>query len=60
MGSGGQILGGIDAGGTSFRCIVATGPGEILAEERFATTTPDETLARAAAFFAEASPGLTG
>lgn len=56
MRTGGQILGGIDAGGTSFRCIVATGPGQILAEERFATTSPDETLARAAAFFAD-GPG---
>ena len=50
------VLGGIDAGGTSFRCIVASGPDRILAEARFATTSPQETLTRAAAFFAE-GPG---
>lgn len=50
------VLGGVDAGGTSFRCILATGPDQILAEARFATTSPDETLSRAAAFFTD-GPG---
>lgn len=50
------VLGGIDAGGTSFRCIVATGPDRILAEARFATTSPRETLTRAADFFTD-GPG---
>lgn len=51
MQAGKRILGGIDAGGTSFRCILAAGPDQILAEEQFPTTTPGDTLARAAAFF---------
>jgi len=46
------VYGGIEAGGTKFVCLAGTGPGAVLAEERFPTTTPDETLARAVAFFA--------
>ncbi|MCU0882802.1 MAG: ROK family protein [Hyphomonadaceae bacterium] len=50
------VYGGIDAGGTSFRCVAGTGPDAILAEVAFPTTTPGETLARAAAFFSD-GPG---
>jgi fructokinase len=50
------ILGGIDAGGTSFRCLVGHGPTDILAETSFPTTTPQETLAQAIAFFRD-GPG---
>jgi len=42
--------GGIEAGGTKFVCGVGTGPDN-LHEVRFDTTTPDETLSRAVAFF---------
>ena len=49
------LLGGIEAGGTKFVCAVGTGPDDLRAVERFPTTTPDETLARAVAFF-EAQP----
>lgn len=45
------ILAGIEAGGTKFVCAVGTQDGKILAETRFATTAPDETLARAVDFF---------
>ncbi len=45
--------GGIEAGGTKFFCIVADGPQNILAEKRIPTTTPGETLEKAAAFFEE-------
>jgi len=45
------LLGGIEAGGTKFVCAVGTPDGEILAQTRFPTTTPDETLAQAVAFF---------
>lgn len=45
------LLGGIEAGGTKFVCAVATGPDDVRAEARVETTTPDETLAAAIAFF---------
>jgi fructokinase len=48
-----ELLGGIEAGGTKFVCAVGTGPDDIRAEIRFATTEPDETLAQAIEFFRE-------
>ncbi len=47
-----MIYGGIEAGGTKWVCAVGSDPGEVQETVSFATTTPDETLARAAAFFA--------
>lgn len=44
------LYGGIEAGGTKFVCAVGTGPSD-LREERFPTTTPEETIGRALAFF---------
>jgi len=46
-------VGGIEAGGTKFVCAVGTGPDDVRAEARFPTTTPEETVARAVAFFRE-------
>ncbi|NUQ36598.1 MAG: ROK family protein [Caldilineales bacterium] len=51
------LFGGIEAGGTKFVCAVGTGPDDIRAEVRFPTTTPDETIGRAIAFFAEQAKG---
>ncbi len=48
-----KLYGGIEGGGTKFVCAVGTGPEDIRAETRFPTTTPDETLGRAIAFFQE-------
>lgn len=45
------LFGGIEGGGTKCVCAVGSGPDEILAEIRFATTTPAETLGKAVAFF---------
>jgi len=45
------LIAGIEAGGTKFVCAVARSPGEIIEETRFPTTTPEETLSEAAAFF---------
>ncbi|MBC8506103.1 MAG: ROK family protein [Anaerolineales bacterium] len=45
------LFGGIEAGGTKFVCAVGTGPDDIRTETRFPTTTPDETLQQAIAFF---------
>lgn len=47
------LYGGIEAGGTKFVCAIGSGPDRLLAETRFPTTTPDETLGKALAFFQE-------
>lgn len=46
-----HVVGGIEAGGTKFVCAVGSGPDDIRAEQRFPTTTPDETIGRAVDFF---------
>ena len=46
-----KLYGGIEAGGTKFVCVVASGPGQVVDEIRFKTTTPEETLGRAIQFF---------
>src|SRR6185436_11618919 len=45
------LLGGIEAGGTKFVCAVGTGLDDLRAETRFPTTTPEETIGQAIAFF---------
>jgi fructokinase len=45
------IFGGIEGGGTKFVCAVGSGPDNILAEVRFPTTTPQETLTQVIDFF---------
>ncbi len=46
-----RLYGGIEAGGTKFMCVAGTGPADVVAETRFPTTTPDETIGRAIRFF---------
>jgi fructokinase len=46
-----RLYGGIEAGGTKFVCVVASGPGQIVDEIRYSTTLPEETLGRAIQFF---------
>ncbi len=48
-----KYFGGIEAGGTKFVCVVTDAEKTILAETRFPTTSPAETLGRAIAFFHE-------
>ena len=48
-----EFVGGIEAGGTKFVCAVGTSPDDVRAETRFPTTTPEETIGRAVAFFRE-------
>ena len=48
-----ELFGGIEAGGTKFICIVASGPDNVLAETRCPTTKPEETLKQAVDFFQE-------
>lgn len=47
---------GIEAGGTKFACIVAAGPGDVRAEAKFPTTTSEETIGKAIAFFKDYEP----
>ena len=51
----GKIYGGIEAGGTKFVCVIGTGPDDMRAETVFPTTTPEETIEQAVAFFNEYS-----
>jgi fructokinase len=48
-------VGGIEAGGTKFVCAVGSSPDDIDVSE-VPTTTPDETIQRAVAFFKERQP----
>jgi fructokinase len=55
-----KVFGGMEGGGTKFVCAVGTGPDNILDETRFLTTTPDETLDKAIAFFKKHAPAGIG
>lgn len=45
------LFGGIEGGGTKFICVVAQPEHDVVAETRFPTTTPPETLQRVCEFF---------
>ena len=46
-----KLFGGIEGGGTKFNCAVGSGPDNIIAEARFPTTTPAETIGQVIKFF---------
>jgi fructokinase len=46
-----NLFGGIEAGGTKFVCMVGIDPANLLKEERFPTTTPEETIHQVIEFF---------
>ncbi|GAG24833.1 unnamed protein product, partial [marine sediment metagenome] len=48
-----KYYGAIEAGGTNFICAIGTLDGKILKKTNFPTTTPEETLKKACAFFIE-------
>jgi len=47
-----MIYGGIEAGGTKWVCAIGSGPDDVQDSVIFPTTQPEETIARAAEFFA--------
>ena len=47
---------GMEAGGTKFVCMVASGLDEVRAQTSFSTTKPEETLGRAVSFFKAHEP----
>lgn len=55
MNTGNRLIAGIEAGGTKFNVALATGPGDIRAETRIPTTTPEETFIRVLAWLEEAA-----
>jgi fructokinase len=54
-----MTYGGIEAGGTKWVCAIGSGPDDLEESVTFPTTQPDETIARAAAFFS-GNGGLAG
>jgi len=55
-----KIYGGIEGGGTKFNCAVGNSPENIIAEARFATTTPAETIGQVIEFFTPYASQLQG
>ncbi|MDX6411508.1 MAG: fructokinase [Gaiellaceae bacterium] len=51
-----STFGGIETGGSKWMCAVGTGPDDLPSTESFPTTTPEETIGRAIAFFEAAGP----
>lgn len=50
----GPLYGAVEAGGTKFLCMVASGPDGIVTQERFDTATPDVVLPQVIEFFRQA------
>lgn len=50
--SASPLVGGFEAGGTHYKCVLGTAQGEILHSASFATAGPEATIAQALAFFA--------
>jgi fructokinase len=46
-----ELYGAIEGGGTKFVCAIGTGPDDIQSEIRYPTTTPEESIDRAIAYF---------
>ncbi|HZU61482.1 MAG TPA: ROK family protein, partial [Solirubrobacteraceae bacterium] len=56
-----EIFGGVETGGTWCVCALGAGPDDVVALERFPTTSPEETLQRILAFFrSRARPAALG
>jgi fructokinase len=51
--SEGELLGGVETGGSWCVCALGRGPGELVAVEKFPTLGPQETIARIVGFFTD-------
>ena len=54
------LYGGIECGGTKFNCAIGNSPENIVAETRFSTTTPAETIGQVVEVFAPYANQLQG
>jgi fructokinase len=52
-----NVYAGVEAGGTKFNILIGNNPQDILAETRFPTTSPDETLNETIEFIKQATRG---
>jgi fructokinase len=50
------VYGGIETGGSKWECVIGTGPEDLRAAMTIPTTTPEETIGRAVAFFEREEP----
>ena len=48
-----KFYGGIDGGGTTFKCVIADASGTVVARQRFPSDDPDAVLAQCAEFFTQ-------
>ena len=53
MSRAGELLGGVETGGSWCVCALGRGPGELVAIDKFPTVGPGETLSRIVAFFTD-------
>jgi fructokinase len=51
-----KVYGGLESGGSKWECAIGTGPDDIRAAATIPTTTPEETISRAVAFFEREGP----
>jgi fructokinase len=54
------LIAGVDAGGFSFKCALATADGSVLRSEKILTRLPEETIAQCRSFFLQAADDLSG
>jgi fructokinase len=55
-----SVMGGIEAGGTKFVCVVGSGPDQIIDRARFDTTSPEVTIRSCLEFLAPHNPTSVG
>jgi len=51
-----SVFGGVETGGTKWKCAIGTGPDDLRAAETIPTTTPAETIDRVISFFEQGGP----
>lgn len=54
------LFGGIEAGGTKFKCVITTGDAQIIQERTIPTTDPEETMHNVIEFFLQENGSIFG